>query len=132
MLSQKIQTTIEKADQYLEAAENEMFKAAEDVVPHMACSSARQSILNYLNGFLLTKGMEIDTPISLEDLINKCSDIDPKFDQLNLNIIHCRSVDHDFNYCTDLKKIEDCIKVAALAKKLVVDTDHWPISKPIK
>ena len=132
MYTDKIKLKLEQADQFLEAAQNEMFRSAEDVVPHMACSSARQSIYNYLQGFLLKHGIEYHEATSLEELLNQCQKIDSKFDSFDLSLMPCRTQTHDENYCTELQTVEKCIGLAAQAKNLVVETNRWPESKHIK
>ena len=137
MNTEKIKLKLDQGDQHLEAAQNEMFRSAEDVVPQMACSSARQSIYNYLHGFLLKHGIEQNETISLVSLLEKCSQLDPKFKTIDLSKMACRTEAHDEHYCTELHTIEYCIDLATQAKQLVAETpqvaqDHWPKSRPIK
>ena len=134
MHHQKIKSTWEQADQFLQSAENEMYRAAEDVVPHMVCSNARQSIVNYLNGFLLKNGIENKTTMSIEELLNQCRDIDPRFKNLKLDDnMYCSNEEHNDFFCTNLKKVEECLELATQAKKMVSEeSESWPLSKPIK
>jgi hypothetical protein len=136
MNSDKFKLKLDQGDQHLEAAQNELFRSAEDVVPHMACSSARKSIFNYLHGFLLQHGIEQNEIISLESLLKKCSEIDPKFKAFDLSKMACRTEASDEHYCTEVHTVEYCIGLATQAKKLVKETKptdqkHWPESRPI-
>jgi hypothetical protein len=136
MYNQRAKMKIEEADQLLKTAQNEMFRSEEDVVPFMACSKARESIVNYLTGFLLQNGVELDEVLSMESLINKCKGINSKFSELELDTILCKQENHNSKYCSDLVKVKECVAVAKKTKDFLAETSDnveiWPISKHVK
>ena len=131
MPPEHLKSTLQEADQLLEAAQNEMFRAAEDVVPYLVCSNARLSTSNYLRGFLIKRGVDALTLITLEQLLSKCQEIEPSFQKLSLEHMNCSSETHDERFCTDLEKVKQCIDFAETTKKMVED-EPWPLSKHVK
>ncbi|MFT7605222.1 MAG: HEPN domain-containing protein [Saprospiraceae bacterium] len=127
MYNEKIKSTLDQADQFLENAQIEMYRSKEDVVPHAACSNARQSFTQYLTGFLLKNGVEDIREMSLIALLKKCEEINPKFKNLNMDTMYCSNETHDANFCTHLGKVKECVQLATQAKKLVED-EPWPLS----
>ena len=113
------QTLFSEADQLLLAADREMNRSGEDVVTHLICSSSRQSIANYLMGYLIEKEVRFLYPISLNELLEKCKEIDPRFGQLDFTPIQCRFGMHDKDYCLDIEKVGECFRIAEQTQKLV-------------
>ena len=131
MPPEKIKSTLEQADQLLEVAQNEMFRSKEDVVPYLVCSNARQSISNYLTGFLMKKEVPLDTMFTIKQLLEKCQEIEPSFKELSFDHMNCSSETHDERYCNDLSKVKECVAFAEKTKKLV-ESEPWPLSKRVK
>ena len=65
-----------EADQLLRAANAEMNRAAEDAVTHLICHHSRQSIINYLKGFLLGKTIKPAEPVTMASLLAQCAEVD--------------------------------------------------------
>ena len=112
-------TLYAEGDYLLESANLEMQRSEEDVVAHMVCFHARQSIANYLRGFLVYHGQIPETSLSLDSLRKQCLKIDKKFGQLDLSPIHCRhETDHE-NFCLEVKQVDECLRIAKKARQLV-------------
>ncbi|MEZ4930744.1 MAG: hypothetical protein R2788_01275 [Saprospiraceae bacterium] len=107
------------ADQMMLAADVEMNRAAEDAVTHLICHNSRQSINNYLQGFLLKRGVAPAQPVTLAGLLEQCAAIDPRFRHIDISPIHCRFEANDGDYCLGLKAVEGCFKIARQTEKLV-------------
>ncbi len=107
------------ADQMLLAAEAEMNRSTEDVVTHLVCHNSRQSIVNYLTGYLLEKGASLPHPITLAALQENCSAVNPHFKDLDLSPIHCRFDVVDNDYCLSVEKVGECLRIARQAGQLV-------------
>jgi len=117
------------AEELLEAAEHERHRAAEDVVSHLICANARQSISNYLAGFLLHKNVAIEHPVSMASLREQCIAVDARFDSLDFTSFHCRWDNHDRNYCVDWEKVNDCLKVSQQIRAIVLaETPGYELS----
>ena len=107
------------ADQLLMAADAEMNRAEEDAVTHLICNNSRQSIIQYLQGFLLEKKVTPDQPITLAGLLEQCATIDSRFRKVDISPIQCRFETLDQDYCLDMKTVEGCFKIARQTEKLV-------------
>ena len=107
-------------DDLLIAAQHENDRAAEDVVTHLICVNSRQSISNYLAGFLIRKNIEVIHPVSLASLLQQCKSVDARFDSLDLSQMYCREHTHDKDYCLGQEQVEECIKVAQHARSIVM------------
>lgn len=119
MNSTNTATLFAEADQMLLAAEAEINRSAEDVVTHLVCHNSRQSIVNYLTGYLLEKGASLPHPLTLAALQENCSAVDPRFKTLDLSPIHCRFDVTDNDYCLSVQKVEECLGIARRAGELV-------------
>jgi len=111
-----IKTKFEQAEQYLESAQNEMNRPAEDVVPYMVCRSARESISSYLMGFLLKNKVKFDEEDTTEDLLKKCQAVNNKFKDVDLSPL---TFTKDYEYSAEIYEMENCIELANYTKKLV-------------
>jgi len=108
------------AKELLDAAEHEQERSAEDVVTHLICTHSRLSLSNFLAGFLIRRQIPVHHPVSLVSLLDQCKDLDSRFDQLNLNQIHCRYEKHDQDYCLDHDQVDECLKAAQQARDIVL------------
>lgn len=107
------------ADDMMANVEAEVQRADEDVVTHLVCFNSRQSIFNYMRGFLLRNNVKPIEPSTLNDLYDKCKTIDARFDLLDLSAIHCRCETHRNNYCLDRDQVDQCYEVAMRTREIV-------------
>ncbi len=76
--------TLEKAEDHLSQAKEELCKPAEDVVSYSVCQNAYNAIVHYLSNFLNESGLEVQESASVEDLLKNCRSLDEKFNELHL------------------------------------------------
>lgn len=116
MNTNEIKIKFEQANQFLESAQGELYRPAEDVVPYMVCRSVRNSITLYLMGFLLKNHVVFDEKDTIEALLQKCQTINDKFNNFDLSPI---TFTKDYEYSAEIKQMEKCIDLAEQAKQLV-------------
>lgn len=80
----KSHNIIVEADDMLDLAREELFRPEEDVVNYMVCKNAYKAISKYLAGFLMQKGIDIPTSLSIGDLLQRCREVGPEFKNLDL------------------------------------------------
>lgn len=119
------------AEKHLQLAQNEMFKAAGDVVPYVICKNAHLSISLFLKGFLINKGETVGESDSIDDLIEKCKLYNNKFASLHDTHLKSGHGTSTNTYCTTVDTAGACVEAALEAKKLTAD-GHWPESKRVK
>jgi hypothetical protein len=93
---------------HLSAAGEELYKPEEDIVPLAVCKFSQSSILNYLKGYLKTKGIESADHETIQDLYAKCVMLEPAFKKVDLQMIDCRGANHEEHYCDELDKVRQC------------------------
>ena len=109
------------AEDLLLAAEHEQERADEDVVTHLICSNSRQSILHFLEGYLLNRNIPIDQPMTIASLQRQCRTIDARFEELSLDDIQCRFESHDRYYCLEHDHVDACLKTAQHVRSIVLE-----------
>jgi hypothetical protein len=107
------------AEELLIAAEHEQERAQEDVVSHLICANSRQSISNFLAGFLLRKNIPIEHPVSMASLREQCIAVDARFEMLDFTRFNCRWDNHDRNYCLEQDIVNECLKTAQHVRAIV-------------
>ena len=117
MHNQKVKITMDQADELFLTAQEELSRPEEDVVPYMVCRNAFKSVNKYLTGFLLKHGMEIHASMSLEVLLNQCREIDPRFNNLNLDPLYSTSEQEDV--WMDMDTVKEFIGLATQTREMV-------------
>ena len=118
MTQYEIQPLMDEADSLLASAESELMRAEEDIVTHMVCNHSRQSIMNYMKGFLYSNNQEPQEPCTLQSLKHQCLGIDEKFDDLDFSDLDCRFEIAPESYCYSVEKVEKCVAIARKARDL--------------
>lgn len=108
-----------EADHLLELASRELERSEEDVVIPMVCFNTRHSVMNYLRGFLLSRGSIPVEPFSLEHLRTQCRRLDPAFQLLDFSTFDCQHEDDNESYCLSVGKVEECLKIAVQTQSIV-------------
>lgn len=108
-----------EADQLLELAVHELERSEEDVVIPMVCFNTRQSIVNYMRGFLLSRGTTPAEPLTLDHLHKQCKRIHPAFQALDFSSFDCQHEDDSESYCLSVHKVEECLKTAVQTQSIV-------------
>ena len=109
MDTDQINIQFEQANRHLKAANSELNRPAEDVVPFMVCRSARFAIAHFFMGFLTSHGIEYNEDASLKALLEKCIAIDDKFNKVDLSAI---SFANDDEYSAEFDEMENSIDLA--------------------
>ncbi|TRX49856.1 hypothetical protein FNH22_26490 [Fulvivirga sp. M361] len=117
MYDQKVNTTFDQADELFRIAQEELCKPEEDVVPYMVCRNAFKSVNKYLTAFLLKHGMDIHASMSLEVLLDACRQIDPAFNELNLNLLYSTGEKEDV--WMDMGTVNEYIALAKQTRQMV-------------
>ena len=117
MHNQKVKITMDQADELFLTAQEELSRPEEDVVPYMVCRNAFKSVNKYLTGFLLKYGMEIHASMSLDVLLNRCREIDPRFNSLNLDPLYSTSEQEDV--WMDMDTVKEFIGLATQTREMV-------------
>lgn len=119
MNTNQIKSKFDLGEKYLEAAQSELNRPAEDVVPYMVCRSSRLSITYFLEGYLLQRGVKVDREVSAEALLEKCRAINSRFNSFDLDMI---SFEMDEEFSAELDKMEGCVDLALQAKQITEET----------
>jgi hypothetical protein len=112
-----IKTIIEQGEEYYHSAQEELFKPEEDVVHYMVCRSAYKATHKFLTGFLMQKGTQINSKLSLEELLKMCRKINPKFNALKLDPFFHATEEEDV--WMNLGTAKDFLGMATETRKLV-------------
>ena len=113
------QVLLHQANLAFKYASEELNKSKDDLVTHTICNQSRNSIRDYLMGYVVAKRAEIPNPATIEKLAEVCKTLDPKFHTLNLEPIRCRMKTTDDDYCLDSDTVSECYKVAEDVKRMV-------------
>ncbi len=103
---------ISQGQRNLNLAKNELLKPQQDVLLYSVCKNSQFSIENYLKGFLIDHDAMVEHDMSMEDLLEECKRIDPRFERVDLNDITCKSHKIDSRYCTDYETVCKCYDTA--------------------
>ena len=121
MEKQNVDVLIKEADQLLDTASQEIQRSEEDVIAFMVCHNSRQSIVNYLASFLINNGEAMKEPVTMASLMDQCRSIDGRFDLIDISQIDCSHKVHDEDYCTNVKKITECLEIAKLTRGIAIN-----------
>jgi len=106
------ETLFNTAKEKLSIANQELFKPNEDVVGYSVCKNSQVAIESYLKGYLQHRGFTTHDEEQLEGLLNRCKDLDPKFNRIDMSVIDCKAAKMDSRYCSDVEKVSTCFDVA--------------------
>ncbi len=121
MENQNTDVLISEADQLLDTAVEEMQRSEEDVIAYMVCHNSRQSIVNYLASFLIKNGEPLKEPVTMASLMDQCRSIDGRFDLIDISQIFCSHEVTDEEYCSNLKKVDECLQIAKQTRGIAID-----------
>ena len=111
-MDKKAEQYFSKGSKKLHEADQELYKPGEDVVSLVICQSTKESIENYLKGFLTLRGFDIEEDQTLGDLMERCRMLDPKFHDIRIEEIDCRNVKDSKLHCEEIEKFGACYEVA--------------------
>ena len=100
------------ASEKLKKANEELFRPQEDIVPYSVCKNSQFAIENYLKGYLLDNKVTIIKLDTIDKLFEKCKNINPKFEKINLSDLSCKGHKKDTRYCNSIEKVSNCFDAA--------------------
>ena len=121
MKDPKANSTIAQANELFEYAEQELSRPAEDVVGYLVCHNAYKSIDKYLSAFLMENGHHLNASTSIENMLNECRLIDPRFKELNLDVLYKTKVKEDVYM--DMTTVRHYMSMASQTRKLISNSN---------
>ena len=121
MQTQNVDILINEADQLLNRATEELQRSEEDVTAYLVCHNSRQSIKNYLAVYLIKNGTDLNQPVTMASLMDQCRSLDGRFDLIDISQIFCRHEEHDEDYCLNVEKVSDCMRIAKQTREIAVN-----------
>ena len=121
MHSNHTENLLHLAEYLLLTAEHEQERADEDVVTHLVCNNSRQSISHFLKGYLQSKNVPVEEPVTIASLLQQCRAVDARFEELSLDDIQCRFETHDRYYCLEHDHVDACLKAAQHVRSIVLE-----------
>ena len=116
---EKADVLISSAEEFFHSAQNESLRSHEDAVTHLICHHSRQSIMNYLQGFLLRNDIAPQSPPTMAGLLEQCRGYDARFDLVDISPIDCRFETHDRDYCLEKGKVDSCFEAAKQVRNII-------------
>ncbi len=101
-----------KAEKKLAAASTELFRPEEDVVAYSVCKNVQFAVENYLQGFLLKKGIDPSGHHTVASLYEHCLALDPKFAEVDMTNFRCKIHPLGSEYCDNHASASGCFEVA--------------------
>ena len=119
MQNPKVDMILKQADTLLSFAKEEMKKSENELITYQACNNSRESIRKYLTSFLVKNNIEPKVPVTLAKLLDQCKAIDKKFALIDLSDILCHHDSTYDDYCLEVEKVNQCLKIAEQTQKIV-------------
>ncbi len=109
----KAKKIILSAQDRLNEAKQELLRPKEDIVSFLVCKNSQYAIENYLKGYLIKNGVDIeDCCSSVENLYNQCLVINKNFENVNLSDFLCKGENLDNRFCNDVSVVSKCYDAA--------------------
>jgi HEPN domain-containing protein len=108
----KAKELFETAQEKLNEAKQELFRPEEDMVTYLVCKNSQHAIENYLKGYLLNNGVDIEDYNTIDSLYNQCLVINKNFEKVDLSDFQCKAHNLDSRFCTEIPKVSNCFDAA--------------------
>ncbi len=131
MENRKQNPLLEEALHYLSYAEGELSRPEEDVVTYCACHFTRKSVMDMLKIFLDDKKKKTNDDETIQELYNRCSKVDSRFESIDINCFGCRGMHNnvcDEKYCLSVEHVNTCYAKANEIKELVMQSIKVPVN----
>lgn len=106
----------------LKIAENELCRPQEHVVAFSVCYTVQQSVHSMMRLFLLSKGINAGSGISMLELFKECCRVDGDFCAVPFGNIFCKDYkleECNGKFCQSLIKVTDCLEIATQVKSII-------------
>lgn len=124
MNTHQLQQAIHKAEQELQIAQQEMNKPHEDVVTLSACNNLRSSMRHLMIQYLLSKGVQSNEHMSLDQLMDLCIIENENFSRVHISALKCKHLEGaacDAKYCLSVENVDCCMEAATDLKNIVLE-----------
>ncbi len=121
MNEQITKITLKDANEYYDAAQEELCRPEEDLVPYKICRSAYKSVGNYLAAYLFNHGFEVRDEMTLEFLLEKSISFDPKFEVLDLKPLFYGNAHHEEVIHATAETMQVYLGIAEQTRDLVIE-----------
>ena len=124
MNTHQLQQAIHKAEQELLIAQQEMNKPHEDVVTLSACNNLRSSMRHLMIQYLLSKGVQSNEHMSLDQLMDLCIIANENFSRVPIAALKCKHLEGgqcDTKYCLAIENVDCCMQAATDLKNIVLE-----------
>ena len=111
-MEDKVHQLYDTAVQKLKEANKELCRPEEDVVAFMVCKNSQMAISNFLNGYLIQKGVEPAGDATIDQLYNQCMELNSNFDKIDLKGFDCQTSALESRYCSGTEKVSRCFDIA--------------------
>lgn len=108
----KAKVYFDSAQEKLKVAKQELFRPEEDMVTYLVCKNSQYAIENYLKGYLLKNGVDIEDCNTIDSLYNQCLIINKNFEKVDLSDFQCKAHNLDSRFCTEIPKVSNCYDAA--------------------
>jgi len=112
-MKDRAEALLKEAIKKVGEANEELCRPEEDVVSVLVCKKAQRAAENFLRGYLLQKDKEPGIEKTLDELLQQCIAINPKFNNVDLSNFDCRSVKLDTHQCNEVSKVSGCFVSAS-------------------
>jgi hypothetical protein len=113
--------SVQQAIEAFEFAENEINRPNEDTVPLCACHSTRESIIRFMQTYLLSKSVFYEGN-NINRLKEQCARFDPEFNNIDVSCFKCSMSDGiESHYCLSIEKVHECFDRAKEVKGMVLE-----------
>ena len=75
------------------------------------CKRSKRSMTLFLHSFLTAHGVSYEENLTIDVLMERCSEVDPKFKEVVMDQINCRFEELTSECCTNERKLATCLKV---------------------
>lgn len=96
----------------LDEAKKELFRPEEDIVSYLVCKNSQFAIENYLKGYLLKNGVDIEDCTTIDNLYDQCLVINKNFEKVDLSDFQCKGHNLDSRFCTEIPTVTNCFDTA--------------------
>ena len=100
------------AQNKLKEAKQELFRPEKDIVSYLVCKNSQIAVEDYLKGYLVKNGINIDNLETIDSLYNQCVVINPNFKKVNLSDFQCKAHDVDSRFCNEIPIVTNCFDAA--------------------
>jgi len=100
------------AQNKLKEAKQELFRPEKDIVSYLVCKNSQHAVEDYLKGYLVKNGINIEDLETIESLYNQCVVINPNFKKVNLSDFQCKGHDVDSRFCNEIPIVTNCFDAA--------------------